>query len=122
MAKATLEDVLRARMGNTRALRGAIIIQAGKPVIVFGAIGEHRRFSVTVDGDEMTLNDDPREDEAEDAPESDETAPAADADKSAGKPPEKPQDADKGERLSPAERSAKAAQALADAAPEGKPA
>jgi hypothetical protein len=50
MPKQTLEAALRARGNDPRALRGAILLTQGKPRIVFGVVGEHRRFSVEVHG------------------------------------------------------------------------
>lgn len=62
MQEQTLETVLRARGDDPRALRGAILITQGGLRIVFGAVGDHRRFSVAVHGDELNLVDDPRTD------------------------------------------------------------
>lgn len=61
MAKQTLEAALLARRDDPRALRGAITFVRGKPRIVFGVVGDHRRFSVDVVGDKITVADDPRE-------------------------------------------------------------
>lgn len=71
----TLESALLARRDDPRALRGAITFVCGKPRIVFGVVGDHRRFSVDVVGDKITVADDPRgaaeraEQEAQSAPE-----------------------------------------------------
>jgi hypothetical protein len=78
MPKQTLEAALRARGNDPRALRGAILLTQGKPRIVFGVVGEHRRFSVEVHGDELKLVDDPRADDAEEAAEQAEDGPATD--------------------------------------------
>lgn len=78
MPKQTLEAALLARREDPRALRGAISIVKGKPRIVFGVVGDHRRFSVDVDGDDIALVDDPRGDEAEEAAEQVEEAPEGD--------------------------------------------
>ena len=59
MTKETLEAALRARYDDSRALRGAIAIVKGKPRIVFGVVGDHRRFSAEVVGNKITLIDDP---------------------------------------------------------------
>lgn len=92
MAKETLESVLKARRDDPRALRGAISMVGGKPRIVFGVVGDHRRFSVDIDGDDLKLVDDPRADEAEAVAEPAEEAPepAAEADAPA-EPDEQPE-------------------------------
>lgn len=64
MATETLQAALLARSNDPRALRGAITIVSGMPRIVFGVVGDHRRFSVDIDGNELKLVDDPRADEA----------------------------------------------------------
>lgn len=74
MAKQTLQDALSARRDDPRALRGAISMVGGKPRIVFGVVGQHGRFSVDVDGDDLKLVDDPRADEVEAPAESAEEA------------------------------------------------
>ena len=72
MAKQTLEAALLARRDDPRALRGAITVVHGKPRIVFGVVGDHRRFSLDVVGDEISLADDPRaEGEFEEEPNDD---------------------------------------------------
>lgn len=75
MPKQTLEAALLARRDDPRGLRGAISIVKGKPRIVFGVVGEHRRFSVDVKGDEIVLVDDPRADDEAEAENSPEGAP-----------------------------------------------
>lgn len=60
MKKTTLEAALLARRDDPRALRGAITFLGGKPSIVFGVVGDHRRFSIAIEGNKMTLTDDPR--------------------------------------------------------------
>lgn len=61
MGKTTLEEALRARRADGRALRGSIIMAGNTPQIVFGAVGEHRRFSLKITGDDLELGDDPRD-------------------------------------------------------------
>lgn len=78
MPKQTLEAALRARGNDPRALRGAILLTQGKPRIVFGVVGDHRRFSVEVHGDELKLVDDPRAGNAEEATEQAEDGPDPD--------------------------------------------
>ena len=92
MAKQTLQDALSARRNDPRALRGAISMVGGKPRIVFGVVGDHRRFSVDIDGDDLKLVDDPRADEAEAPAEPAEEAPepAAEAETPA-EPDEQPE-------------------------------
>ena len=60
MAKETLESLLRARAADPRALNGTLIIRPGLTRIVFGEVGKHRRFSVTVKGDAFHMFNDPR--------------------------------------------------------------
>jgi len=61
MGKPTLEDFLLDRREDPRALRGAITFAGGKPQIVFGVVGDHKRFSLSVNGDVIELVDDPRD-------------------------------------------------------------
>ena len=68
--KQTLEAALLARRNDPRALRGAITIVKGAPRLVFGVVGEHKRFSVDISGDEVKLVDDPRREVEAEAPES----------------------------------------------------
>lgn len=68
MAKQTLEEILLARREDPRAMRGALTIVKGVPHITFGVVGEHRRFSLAVKGDDFDLVADPRP-EPEDEPE-----------------------------------------------------
>jgi len=92
MAKQTLQNALSARRDDPRALRGAISMVGDKPRIVFGVVGDHRRFSVDIDGDDLKLVDDPRADEAETPAETAEEAPepAAEAETPA-EPDEQPE-------------------------------
>lgn len=71
----TLEKALMGRRADPRALRGAITFAGGKPQLTFGVVGDHRRFSVTVNGNKLELNDDPRVDPAEIATDAAETPP-----------------------------------------------
>lgn len=57
----TFESVLAARRNDPRALRGAIILVNGKPRLVFGVVGNHKRFSIEVNGNDFTVCDDPRD-------------------------------------------------------------
>ena len=68
--KTTLEEELRSRCDDPRAMRGALAIVGNKPCIIFGVIADHRRFSVEVTGNKLDLLDDPRVDtEGSHAPE-----------------------------------------------------
>jgi hypothetical protein len=60
MAKDTIQDLIMARQDDPRALRGAIVIVHGKPRLTFGAVGNHRRVSVEINGNSVKLADDPR--------------------------------------------------------------
>jgi hypothetical protein len=77
----TLEKALMGRRADPRALRGAITFAGGKPQLTFGVVGDHRRFSVTVNGNKLELNDDPRVDPADEAAE---TQPETGADGKSG--------------------------------------
>lgn len=51
----TLESLLRARLADPRAMVGAVVINADRVFVMFGAIGDHRRLTLRVVGDEIAL-------------------------------------------------------------------
>ena len=51
----TLESLLRARLPDPRAMLGAVVINADRVFIMFGDIGDHRRVTLRVVGDEIAL-------------------------------------------------------------------
>lgn len=68
MTKITLEDALKARRADPRALRGALTFAGGAARITFGTVGTIRRFSLAIEGDEITIVNDPRPEEEADEP------------------------------------------------------
>ena len=103
MAKQTLQNALSARRNDPRALRGAISMVGGKPRIVFGVVGDHRRFSVDIDGNDLKLVDDPRADEAEATEEAPEPAAETEAPAEPDEQPEAAAEQPEGGEEAPAE-------------------
>ena len=76
----TLEAALLARRADPRALRGALTFVKGKPRLTFGVVGEHKRLSIEVHGNDLVVVDDPRSDVAGEVDE----APAGDGSEGQG--------------------------------------
>ncbi|SOC47694.1 hypothetical protein SAMN05892877_13231 [Rhizobium subbaraonis] len=49
----TLEAILRARLAHPRALVAALSINANRVLLTFGAVGDNRRVTLQVVGDEI---------------------------------------------------------------------
>lgn len=87
MSKNTLEQALMARTADPRAMRGTITLNGGKLMLTFGAVGQNRRLSIAVDGDDLSIADDPRVEADEAEPD---TADAAPAEKAVPDPKDQP--------------------------------
>lgn len=52
---ATLEDLMRARLAEPRAMIGALSINANRILLTFGDVGENARVVLHVEGDEVKI-------------------------------------------------------------------
>jgi len=65
---ATLEDLMRARLAEPRAMVGALSINANRILLTFGDVGENARVVLHVEGDEVKIihRPEPAEEDHED--------------------------------------------------------